>query len=334
MSIRVGLNGRVADSELQRIRAVEGVEIDDLTGLIRRAGARGPEAAEDAKAADAELSGRLAELEALITWQPIRNLAARAPKLKWVQSFWAGVETLEPTGIFATPAVITTGRGVTSQAIAEWAIAAVFALAKRFPIYDSQKPERRWSRHAAAKVSGSTCCIVGLGAIGTAAASLASSVGMRVLGMRRTPDGSVLPNVERVFGPSELDTFLDQADFLILAAPSTENTRRLIDAAALARLKPGAAIVNVARGDLIDEAALADALRENRLLGAALDVFETEPLQSESPLWDLPNAIISPHISASMPDFDVKLADLLVENLTRYRDGDPLLNIYDRTRAY
>lgn len=334
MSIRVGLNGRVADSELERIRSVEGVTIDDLTGLARRAGARGPEAAEDAKAADIELDARLWDLEALITWQPIRRLAARAPGLKWVQSFWAGVEALEPTGIFETGAVITTGRGVTSPAIAEWVIAAIYSLSKRFPNYDFNKTEKRWTRFAAAKVAGSTCCIVGLGAIGQAAAALATASGMRVLGMRRTPDGSHVPGVEHVYGPGELPGFLEQADFLVLAAPSTEHTRKLIDAAAISRLKPGAALINVARGDLVDETALADALRENRLLGAALDVFETEPLPAESPLWSLPNVIVSPHISASMPDFDTRLTDLLVENLTRYRDGDPLLNVYDRDRAY
>jgi len=205
MSIRVGLNGRVADSELDRIRKVAGIEIDDLTGLTRRAAARGPEAAEDAKSAESELDARLSELEALITWQPIPRLAARAPRLKWVQSFWAGVDALEPTGIFESGAVITTGRGVTSPAIAEWVIAAIYALSKRFPNYDSFKTEKRWTRLPAGKVFGSTCCIVGLGAIGQATAALATAAGMRVLGLRRTPDGPTVLNVEHVYGPADLD---------------------------------------------------------------------------------------------------------------------------------
>jgi phosphoglycerate dehydrogenase-like enzyme len=176
--------------------------------------------------------------------------------------------------------------------------------------------------------------IVGLGAVGGAVARAAAALGVRVSGVRRNPAAGRPEGVSAVTGPDRLPALLPTADAVVLAAPLTASTRSLIGAPELALMKPGAILVNVARGKLVDERALDDALARGALGGAALDVFEREPLDPASPLWDRPNVILTPHTSGFRQDYWEAVADLFIENARRLESGQPLLNLVDKRAGY
>ncbi len=275
------------------------------------------------------------------------RILARAPALRWVHSATAGVERVLTPASRARGLVITNARGVFSRPIAEYVMLMILSSARRLPELLELQAERTWQPLEARELRDVTVGIVGLGSIGRAVGALATAFGCRVMATRRRPEsgaeghngagdepflGTVM--LDRVLPPEQLPELLAECDFVVLAAPLTDDTRGLISDEAIARMKPGAWVINVARGELVDERALTRALREGRLGGAVLDTFLEEPLPSASPLYDVPNLIITPHTAWSSARVLDRSVDLFCENLRRYADGRPLVNVVDPSAGY
>ncbi|MCI0769683.1 MAG: D-2-hydroxyacid dehydrogenase [Chloroflexi bacterium] len=281
------------------------------------------------------LNDLLAEAEVLLSARRLpADVASRAPNVRWVQSPLAGVELFRQTDLWDAPEVtITSGAGINSGPVAEYVVAAIFSLAKNVPRMLASKARREWDRFELGPVRGTTLGIVGLGAVGGEVARLAQGLGMNVLATKRHVDPEAhLPSW--VLPHDQLHRLLAASDFVVLAVPATGETVGMIGRAELEAMRPSACLINVSRGDVVDEAALIDALRRGRLAGAALDVFETEPLPAVSPLWDLPNVVISGHIAGLFESYDARVVDLFVANLRLYLDGYRLVNAVDRDAGY
>jgi phosphoglycerate dehydrogenase-like enzyme len=281
---------------------------------------------------------------------------ARAPDLGWVQLHMAGVNALHEHPLYRDTAIpLTTTSGVHAATIAEYAVTVLLALAHRVPRmveWHGRKgwppDEERWSLFVPTEVRGATLGVIGYGSIGRELARIATSAfGMTVLACKRDPAtradrGYALPGTgdpdgalpSEWFAPAELPRMLPRCDLVVLCAPLTAETRQLIDRRALLAMKPTAYFVNVGRGATVDEAALAQALGERRIAGAAIDVFAEEPPPAGHPFYDLDNVIVSPHVSGFLPSYDDRCAELFAENLRRYLAGAPLLNLVDRARGY
>jgi phosphoglycerate dehydrogenase-like enzyme len=219
-------------------------------------------------------------------------------------------------------------------------MACLLALARRLPQALRDQQERVWRPNALTGeaspwlLAGRTIGIIGMGTLGEAIAVRAKAFGMRVIGMRRNPDRGTPAGVDEVIGPSDRARLLREADVVVIAAPLTRETNRLLDAGAIAGMKAGAIVINIARGQLIDEAALAEALESGRLGGAALDVFTAEPLPPDSPFWSMPNVVVTPHNSGFRAGHFDAVIDLFAENLARFERGVDLLNVVDLQAGY
>jgi phosphoglycerate dehydrogenase-like enzyme len=262
-----------------------------------------------------------------------------ARRLRWIHSTAVGVGTLMRAALVESPVVVTNSRGVHSEAIAEHAVALLLAVRRRLHVAAAAQARREWVQEALAAARTATLSethllVVGLGSIGARIAAMAARLGMRVTGMRRQVDLPPPPGVSTVVGPARLADVLGQADAIVLALPRTEETRALLGARELALMRPSAVLVNIARGRLIDETALVQALEQGRIAGAGLDAFEHEPLPSDHPLWRLSNVIITPHSAAFAGDYWPPAVDLFLDNMARFRRGDPLLNVVDKVRGY
>jgi phosphoglycerate dehydrogenase-like enzyme len=294
--------------------------------------------------------GPLDDVEVLLRgWlsaEAFDRLLARAPRLAWVHSASAGVErALTPTAR-ERGVVITNARGVFSRPIAEYVLMMILAISRRLPQLLELQRERTWQPLEGSELRDLTIGIVGLGSIGRSVASLASAFGCRVIAIRRRieaggptregGDDDAPRNVQldEVLGPERLPELLAQSDFVVLAAPLTSETEGMIDDAALAAMKRGSWLINVARGRLIDERALLRALGEGRIGGAVLDTFAEEPLPPDSPFYDLPNAIVTPHTSWSSARVLDRSVELFCDNLRRFAAGEPLLNVVDPDAGY
>lgn len=275
------------------------------------------------------------------------RILARAPDLRWVHSATAGVERVLTPASRARDLTITNARGVFSRPIAEYVMMMILAVSRRLPSLLELQAERTWQPLESRELRDVTVGIVGLGSLGRAVGALATAFGCRVLATRRRPEagahavdgagdepylGTVM--LDRVLPPEQLPELLAESDFVVLAAPLTEDTNGLIGEDAIAALKPGAWVINVARGELIDDFALGRALREGRVGGAVLDTFREEPLPPQSPLYDLPNVILTPHTSWSSTRVLDRSVDLFCENLRRYAAGRPLVNVIDPDAGY
>lgn len=261
-----------------------------------------------------------------------------ARKVQWVQSTAVGVEWLAPL-LSATDVLVTNVRGVHSETIAEHAIALVLALRRRLHVAAARQAVRTWAQTELQEVrtpalAGSRLVVVGLGAIGSRVASLGRGLGMRVTGVRRRIDQPVPDGVEDMYGPDGLRAALARADAVVLAAPKTAQTRAMIGAEELASMRPSAVLVNVARGRLIDDAALVQALERGAIAGAGLDAFAREPLPDGDPLWRLPNVLLTPHTAPFGGDYWEQAVDFFLQNMTRFRRGEPLQNVVDRAGGY
>jgi phosphoglycerate dehydrogenase-like enzyme len=263
------------------------------------------------------------------------------PRLRWVQSAAVGVGSLMFPELLASGVVITTARGIRARAIAEHILGVTIALARRLPHAMRAQAAHRWAQDELEGPSadvrvlkGARMGIVGLGAIGAELAAIAAPFGFRVSAIRRRVDRPPPAGVDEVWPPDRLLDLLARSDVVVIAAPHTPETKRLIGRREVDAMKRGAFLVNVSRGKMIDDQAVVEALRDGRLGGAALDVFTTEPLSPDSPYWDLPNVIITPHTSGSMEDYWTPLVALFSENLRRFEAGRDLLNVVDKLAGY
>jgi phosphoglycerate dehydrogenase-like enzyme len=279
------------------------------------------------------------------------RLLARAPRLAWVHSATSGVERALTPASRERGLIVTNARGVFSRPIAEYVLMMILAVSRRLPQLLELQRERTWQPLEGAELRDVTVGIVGLGSIGRAVGALATAFGCRVVAVRRRPDGEGSgagagqssteddasfgeAMLDRVGGPETLPELLAESDFVVLAAPLTSETEEMINAETLAMVKPGAWLINVARGRLIDERALLRALRDGPLGGAVLDTFRDEPLPPMSSFYDLPNVIVTPHTAWSSGRVLDRSVELFCDNLRRFAKGEPLLNVVDPAAGY
>ena len=253
----------------------------------------------------------------------------KAPNLKWLHVFNVGVDHPIYTEMLERGVRLTTSAGSTAQPIAQTAITALLMLSRNFPRWLAAQAAHKWEPVRGADVprdlQGQTAVVVGLGHIGREIARIARALGLKVVGVRRSARSADDP-VDELHAPEHLAELLPRADWLVLACPLTAETRGLVNAAMLARLPRHAHLINVARGEIVDEAALTAALRDKRLAGAYLDVFEQEPLPQNSPLWDMPNVIVTPHNSPAASGNDHRVLEIFLDNLGRWQRGEALVN--------
>ncbi len=319
MTVRVLIASPLEPRLVERIAAVDGrldvVYRPDLLGTPRYAGDHTPPV-QRSDAQEAEWNQLLASAEVMFDVDRPNaraGLRERAPALRWVQASSSGVgEWIKRLGLLDAPVQVTNAAGIHAVPLAEFAVFAMLYFAKRMPLVQADRAQRRWERFAGDRLRARTLGIIGLGQ-GTAGA---------------------VEGVDEVFGRDGLHALLEQSDYVVLMAPYTSETDTLLDAHAIGRMKHGAVLINVARGNLLDEAALLDALHSGRLAGAAQDVFRTEPLPADSPFWELPNVLITPHSMSTAIGENELLVDLFCDNLRRYLDGQPLRNLVDKARGY
>ncbi|MFI7675414.1 D-2-hydroxyacid dehydrogenase [Actinophytocola sp. NPDC049390] len=256
-----------------------------------------------------------------------------ADSLRWVHAASAGVNHVLTPEVVASDVVVTNSRGVFDEPMAEYVLAMALALAKDLPTTLSRQRERRWHHRETERLGGRRALVAGTGPIGRAIGRKLAAAGMTVTGLGRTPR-TTDPDLGEVLPMSSLSEVLPDMDWVVLAAPLTDETRGMIDAKALAAMKPTARLVNVGRGPLVVQDDLVEALTAGSLAGAALDVFVDEPLPATSPLWAMPNVIVSPHMSGDVVGWRAELVALFHDNLTRYLDGEPLRNVVDKARGY
>lgn len=249
------------------------------------------------------------------------------PALRWIHSASSGADRLLTPRVVERDVTITRTASARATPMAEYVLTMLLALRRRLPELLLAQSEKRWQRLTAATLADSCVGIVGTGAVGRAVAVRARAFGARCIGIKRHP--VPLPEFEEIWPPGRLHDLLRVADAVVLACPLTDETRHLVDAAALAAMKPDAIIVNVARGAVVVEQDLAEALASGRIAGAALDVFEHEPLAPFSPLWELPNVIITPHCSSAAPNVWTAVIDEFLSNLAKFLRGEPLANVID-----
>lgn len=256
-----------------------------------------------------------------------------ADQLAWIHTATAGVDHLLTPEVLASDVTITNSRGVFDRPMAEYVLACVLTFAKDLHTTLRQQDQRTWQHRVTERIAGSTALIVGTGPIGRAIAAQLTAAGMHVTAAGRTARDND-PDFGHVRTSTDLPNYIGEHDYIVLAAPLTEQTKGILDAAALARCKPTARLINVGRGELVIEDDLIDALRNGHLAGAALDVFDTEPLPDTSPLWQLPDVLISPHMSGDTTGWIDELLDLFLANADSYRNDQPLHNTVNKQRGY
>jgi phosphoglycerate dehydrogenase-like enzyme len=280
-------------------------------------------------------------------------LPEQAPRLRWVQLYSAGPDPILDHPLFSAPVVFTTASGVHAINIAEYVLTVVLAWFHRFPQSLEWQQRGQWPSNSqrfslfmGEEVRGKTIGIIGYGSIGRRIAQLARAFGMRVFAMQRGTDhrdiGFQFPGIgdpegtlpDRYYSSDQFHSMLSESDVVVIAIPLTAKTRGMFDEAAFRAMKPTSFLVNIARGQVCDEAALLRALEEKQIAGGALDVFHQEPLPSDHPLWHLPNVFISPHSAGLTPQYDERAAAIFEENLRRYLAGKPLYNVVDKMLGY
>jgi phosphoglycerate dehydrogenase-like enzyme len=286
-----------------------------------------------------DCAAALAEARVLFNWsgsrEEVRNAMLTGPKLEWIHARYAGLDKLLFPELIASSIPLTNGVGVFSQSLGEFVILGALYFAKDIPRMLRAKARREWDVFNVAEVSKQTMGIVGYGDIGRAVARRAKALDMRVFGLRR--NAAPRPGdefVDRVYPTAELHTMLPECDYVVVAAPLTPETNHMISTREFERMKPEAIIMNVGRGPVIDEAAMVEALRSKQIRGAALDVFEEEPLAESSPLWGMENVLISAHTADHTKDWLGDAANFFIEQFARWRRGEPLKNLVDKQAGY
>lgn len=263
------------------------------------------------------------------------DLPTVAPRLRFVQAIGSGVGQYVASDLPEGNIRLANGAGIGAPPIAEWVLARILQILKNLPVHDRQAREHRWESALGSNLQGRTVAIIGLGAIGREIARRTRVFGVHLLGLRRRHEpGMVDPDVDEVFGPADLYEVLRRSDIVVVAAPGTNDTDDMFDAAAFAAMPAGSIFVNVARGTLVDEAALIHALTSGHLRGAAIDVARLEPLPADDPLWDAPNLLISPHSSTSGDGYADRAFELFCTNFERLIRDEPLVNLIDLSDGY
>lgn len=286
------------------------------------------------------------DIDVLITWpfidERVERFCAQAPSLKWVHAFTAGVEGIVQSSIGQMDITITATKGIHGPPISDHVIAFIFSFLRSLPALREFQRDKVWFRSmehpeqpdlASQESFDKTVGIIGLGSIGLCIAKKCKALGMRVVSIKRTPVASEW--VDACYPPDRLNDLLRASDFVVIAAPLTRETEKMISEEQFRMMKRSAYLVNISRGAIVDETALINALQEKRIAGAALDTVAHEPLDRQSPLWDMPNVIITPHISAnSTYTRDVRTYDAILANIRRYANGEPLNNVVNRELGY
>jgi phosphoglycerate dehydrogenase-like enzyme len=254
--------------------------------------------------------------------------------VRWIHSLSAGVEGLMFDALRESPIPLTNARGVYRKALGEWTMLAMLFFAKDVRRLLRQQGEETWQVFDCLMLEGATVAIIGYGEIGRDVARRAKSFGMRVIATRRRVPSEPDEFADEVLPSSENLAAIARADYLVLCSPLTAETRGMIGAREFAAMKPTGVFINIGRGAVVDEAALVEALRDRRIAGAALDVFETEPLPKGHPLWGFDNLLLSPHCADHTATWQHESVDFFVENFQRYQRGEPLMNIVDKQAGY
>lgn len=284
----------------------------------------------------ADLRAALPGAEVLLVWdfrsEQLRDAWSARDRLAWIHVAGAGVDAVLFPELRDSDVVVTNARGVFDDTIAEYVVMLMLVFAKDLLTTLEAQRDHTWRHRESGRLGGATVLVVGTGPIGRAIARRSRCLGMRVLGVARSPRQD--PDFERLVASEDLHAVLPEADYVVIAVPLTSETEGMFGSEELRLLKPSARLINVARGRVVDESALVAALRRRELAGAALDVFETEPLPADSPLWDMAGVIVSPHMSADFHGWLDALADLFVANYRRWRAGETLSNVVDKQRGY
>lgn len=283
----------------------------------------------------------LLDAEIAITWSLRPEQFLRATKLRWIHSPAAAVHQLMFPELVDSSVILTNAREVHGPVVAEHVLALILALAKHIPQAVRLQQKHEWGQETLWKmrprpreIAGATVGLIGLGAIGRAVAMKVHALGMRVVAVREHPEKEKPEYVDQVLADKQLDVLLEQSDYVVLAAPLTPDTRGMMNSARLAKMRPEACLINVGRGPLVDQHSLFEALQAHRIGGAALDVFEKEPLPPDSLLWDLDNLLITPHSAGLTERLWERHYGLVSENLTRYLAKQPLLAVLDKKTGY
>ena len=282
----------------------------------------------------------LADCDIAYTWILSPAEVAAARRLQWVHTSAVAVETLALPELFARDIIVSNSRGVQATPIAEHVFAVVLALAKQLPFILEHQREHRWAQNEVIGerlpwlLSRRTLGLIGVGTIGSEIALLADAFGMHVIGLRRRAGNEQVAGVHEMLPYTELDTLLARADVVVIAAPLTPETTRMIGTAQLAKMKRGALLINVGRARIVDHVALTDALHARHLGGASLDVFHQEPLPADDPLWSAPNVILTPHTSGFRQGHWDDVIDLFADNIERFRRGEPVRFRVDPALGY
>lgn len=278
----------------------------------------------------------IADADAMIGWRITPEVFAEARRLKWIQFGSAGIDHTIFPELLDSDVILTNLAGIHTTVVAEHVIALMLALTRRLDtairLQDRRVYERSEIASTADELAGRTLGIVGLGKIGQNLARLAMAFGMSVAATKRTPEPGLM--VDELYEPRDLPRMLPKCDFVAVVVPLTEDTRALIGPEEIELMKDGACLINVARGAMVDHDALGGALRRGKLRGAALDVFPEEPLPPDSPIYDMPNVIITPHTAGSHPGYSERAARIFLHNLQAFCSGGEMLNVYDRAKGY
>lgn len=263
----------------------------------------------------------------------LRDAWHKADRLKWVHVAGAGVDTVLFPDLVQSPVTVTNARGIFDRSIAEYVLGLMLSFVKDFRRSTELQQRREWVHRETEMLAGKSALVVGAGPIGRRIARLVRCTGMEIDVVARTarsPDR----DFDRVYASQDLDTVLPNADYVVIAAPLTTQTERMFGATQFEYMKNSARLINVGRGPIVDEPALIEALRDGRIAGAALDVFLEEPLPRDSPLWDMPQVIVSPHMSGDFAGWLEALGEQFVDNFRRWLHGEELLNVVDKERGY
>lgn len=307
-----------------RLVAIASPSFAPLEALRREAPEVEIIASEDLQELHAQVPGAEVLLLAPRHGRMLADLWRDLSEAKWIHALGAGVEALPFDLLRRSEIIVTNSRGLYADALAEFAIAGMLWFAKDLRRLVRNQAARRWERLDVERLEGKTAGIIGYGGIGQAVGRRAAALGMAVIAVRR----------QQEFGDPTIDDVIAESDYLVLSTPLTPATFHLLDRQRLAAMRPEAVLINVSRGPVVDEAAVVEALQAKKIRGAALDVFETEPLPGDSPLWGLENVLLSPHSADHTPDSHHRAMTFFIENLRRFQRGESLENVVDKEQGY